>query len=65
MNPQASARQCPRCKASTAPQARFCTGCGASLQSPACSKCGQPLAEGARFCTACGAAACSGRHGRQ
>jgi len=54
MNAQASARQCPRCKAPTAPQARFCTGCGTSLQSPACGKCGQSVAEGAKFCTGCG-----------
>ena len=55
MNPQASERQCPRCKAPTAPQTRFCTGCGTSLQSPPCGKCGEPVAEGARFCTGCGA----------
>lgn len=54
MNPQ-SVRQCPRCKALAVAQARFCTGCGASLQYPACSTCGQALSDGARFCTACGA----------
>ena len=59
MNAQASSRQCPRCKAPSGPQARFCTGCGAPLQSPACAKCSQSLAEGARFCTACGAPASS------
>ena len=36
-------------------EARFCTSCGASLQSPACARCGQLLPEGARFCTGCGA----------
>jgi tetratricopeptide (TPR) repeat protein len=56
MDPQ-SVRQCPRCKASAGAQARFCTGCGASLQYPACGTCGQGLSEGARFCTACGAPA--------
>jgi len=55
MEAQGSARQCPRCKAPTAPQARFCTGCGNFLQSPNCVKCGQPVSEGARFCTGCGA----------
>jgi tetratricopeptide (TPR) repeat protein len=55
MNAHASARQCPRCKAPAGAQARFCTGCGASLQYPTCGTCGQALSEGARFCTACGA----------
>ena len=59
MNTQALARHCPQCNAPSGPQARFCTSCGASLQSPACAKCGQALAEGARFCTACGAPASS------
>src|ERR1035437_4959019 len=57
MNAQAGARQCPRCNAPSGHEARFCTGCGASLQSPACARCGQSLPEGARFCTACGAPA--------
>jgi Double zinc ribbon len=55
MNAQAGARQCPRCNAPSAQQARFCNSCGAFLHYPASAKCCQMLPEGARFCTACGA----------
>lgn len=55
----AGGHKCPRCEAPTAPRARFCTACGAFLESLSCAKCGQPLQEGARFCTGCGAPASS------
>ena len=46
---------CVTCGASVAPDARFCTSCGAA-QPSSCPKCGADVAPDARFCTSCGAA---------
>ncbi len=45
---------CSACGTENAPDARFCSACGAPL-AVVCAECGTPLPEGARFCPACGA----------
>lgn len=52
---RANSTVCPRC--STAGTGRFCTECGAPLNSPPCVSCGQPLTAGSKFCSNCGAVA--------
>ncbi|KTD32241.1 Double zinc ribbon [Legionella nautarum] len=44
---------CPRCKASLAYGARFCSQCGSSLEKTQCT-CGATIAAGAKFCGQCG-----------
>ena len=46
---------CTTCGAENRETAKFCAGCGVSLQR-ACAVCAHPLARGARFCDECGAA---------
>jgi class 3 adenylate cyclase/tetratricopeptide (TPR) repeat protein len=46
---------CPQCGASNAPDARFCSHCGATLHLP-CPACGRQNAPGSRFCNQCGGA---------
>ncbi len=46
---------CPACGTENAPEARFCSACGAGLAA-LCTNCGAPLPDDARFCPACGAA---------
>jgi class 3 adenylate cyclase/tetratricopeptide (TPR) repeat protein len=45
--------ECPRCRHSNPPAAKFCSSCGASLEGgcPACGHLNQP---GSRFCNQCG-----------
>jgi membrane protease subunit (stomatin/prohibitin family) len=50
----APATSCPSCQAVTAPGAKFCGNCGASLAVAACPKCSTALAPGAKFCGNCG-----------
>lgn len=57
---------CPNCGRKLPPDMKFCSYCGASLEtapepspvkmaaSGSCPNCGKPLAEGALFCTYCG-----------
>ncbi len=46
---------CPACGPRPEPDARYCSGCGGSLDAPtACPSCASPLPAGARFCAACG-----------
>ncbi|HKA62103.1 MAG TPA: adenylate/guanylate cyclase domain-containing protein [Methylomirabilota bacterium] len=45
---------CPRCKAETGADARFCEECGARLET-ACPGCGAPVTPGKKFCRSCGA----------
>ena len=45
---------CGACGTENAPDARFCSACGAPL-AIVCAECGTPLPDGARFCPACGA----------
>jgi len=49
---------CPRCHHENAPDARFCSGCGSTLQTAAakkvCPKCRTENDEQARFCNHCG-----------
>ncbi|GGJ85216.1 hypothetical protein GCM10010123_13620 [Pilimelia anulata] len=47
--------QCPRCSRVTAPEDRFCGGCGAELTA-ACGGCGVSLPPEGAYCTRCGAA---------
>src|SRR5688572_27428689 len=47
--------KCAGCGQQSAPEARFCAGCGARL-APACSACGAELPVDARFCPRCGQA---------
>ncbi len=46
---------CPRCKATTPSDARFCEDCGAPLEL-SCPQCGAPVPPGKKFCRTCGAA---------
>lgn len=48
---------CAACGAAIKPEARFCTGCGATVPppKPTCAACGNEMREGAKFCTSCGA----------
>jgi class 3 adenylate cyclase len=48
--------RCDGCGTENNPNARFCTGCGRTLERR-CAECGSPLAPDARFCSACGARA--------
>lgn len=48
---------CPKCQATVAAGAKFCTNCGTQLQAPGgivCPKCDTENAAGAKFCTNCG-----------
>lgn len=56
---EGGAAACARCGRSSAPGARFCVGCGASVEVvatliPACQACGATLKLDARFCPRCG-----------
>lgn len=44
---------CPSC-GQPCGTGKFCSHCGAPLESPACPQCGAPLEAGARFCSECG-----------
>lgn len=46
---------CPQCRASNSPDARFCAQCGTAL-AVKCSQCGAALPAGAKFCASCGRA---------
>jgi len=50
---------CPKCGTANSPQAKFCTVCGARMESAAetvaCIKCSAPLEPGKKFCSECGA----------
>lgn len=54
-------RECPSCGASVAPDAEYCSACGAEqpardpATTTACEECGAALAPGANYCSACGA----------
>lgn len=49
---------CPACGPRPEPDARYCSGCGISLESPtSCPGCAAPLPAGARFCSGCGSRA--------
>ncbi len=50
---EGAVRQCPACATENADDARFCRGCGQSLQA-ACPRCATPHAADARFCLSCG-----------
>lgn len=54
----AAGLNCPQCRASNSPDARFCAQCGAALAAQ-CSQCGAALPSGAKFCAACGRAVAS------
>src|SRR5205085_6759348 len=45
--------RCSKCGAQNREAARFCDGCGSSLQ-PQCGSCGAPNRAGAKFCDGCG-----------
>lgn len=57
-------KTCPSCGAGNSAEARFCSGCGRSLQQPqpegtpadrtACRNCGEQVVPGAKFCPHCG-----------
>jgi Double zinc ribbon len=47
--------RCSKCGADNRDIARFCDGCGASMQ-PQCASCGALGRPGAKFCDTCGAA---------
>ncbi|HAT2053609.1 zinc ribbon domain-containing protein [Legionella pneumophila] len=51
--PSASGLNCPRCKISLIPGARFCSQCGSGLENSLCT-CGATVAAGAKFCGQCG-----------
>jgi hypothetical protein len=51
--------QCPSCRSSIVPGAKFCASCGSAVGAAAagkafCTGCGQQLATGAKFCAGCG-----------
>ncbi|HEN5573915.1 TPA: zinc ribbon domain-containing protein [Legionella pneumophila] len=48
-----SGMNCPRCKVSLTPGARFCSQCGSGLENTLCT-CGATVAAGAKFCGQCG-----------
>lgn len=58
--PPAASKSCSDCGTLNPADARFCTGCGRSLQSPpaaeneVCHSCGKAVIPGARFCPHCG-----------
>ena len=43
---------CPRCQHDSAPNAKFCAECGATLARD-CARCGTRLPLGAKFCPEC------------
>ena len=49
---------CPKCGAANLANAKFCTECGAKMESSTqtvpCVKCGAALAAGSKFCNECG-----------
>ena len=45
---------CPQCGNANAPNAKFCTECGAKQGKALCPNCQAELAAGAKFCTECG-----------
>lgn len=45
---------CPECGNQNAPNAKFCTECGAKQGKALCANCQSELAPGAKFCTECG-----------
>lgn len=45
---------CPECGSQNAPNAKFCTECGAKQGKALCANCQSELAPGAKFCTECG-----------
>ncbi len=45
--------ECPRCRRTVPPDARFCSGCGEPI-APLCASCGTENEGDARFCKACG-----------
>jgi membrane protease subunit (stomatin/prohibitin family) len=45
---------CPKCGHVNAPDAKFCTECGAKQGPAACPNCQTQLSPGAKFCTECG-----------
>jgi superfamily II DNA helicase RecQ len=47
-------RSCPNCNHTNRKEAKFCTGCGAQLESRACANCGIASDPGDRYCRACG-----------
>lgn len=46
---------CPQCGAQIFANARFCSACGAKLQT-VCPGCGAPVKPGSKFCSECGRA---------
>ncbi|MEK3716991.1 SPFH domain-containing protein [Paenibacillus sp. FSL R7-0333] len=58
--PPAASKSCSDCGTLNPADARFCTGCGRSLQSPpavedkVCHSCGKAVIPGAKFCPHCG-----------
>lgn len=56
----AASKSCPDCGTHNPADARFCTGCGRSLQpalaaeNEVCHSCGKAVIPGARFCPHCG-----------
>lgn len=58
--PPAASKSCSDCGTLNPAYARFCTGCGRSLQSPpavedkVCHSCGKAVIPGAKFCPHCG-----------
>lgn len=53
--------KCQKCDSPNADNAKFCSSCGAPLQTegppavPTCGDCGAPIKENAKFCQSCGA----------
>ncbi|MEK5030514.1 SPFH domain-containing protein [Paenibacillus sp. FSL R7-0302] len=58
--PHNASKSCPGCGTLNPEDARFCTGCGRSLQPPpaaeneVCPSCGKAVIPGAKFCPHCG-----------
>ncbi|KTD75228.1 MULTISPECIES: zinc ribbon domain-containing protein [Legionella] len=52
-NRESAGLNCPRCKVSLAPGARFCSQCGSGLENTQCT-CGVTVVAGAKFCGQCG-----------
>lgn len=58
--PDAASKSCSGCGTLNPADARFCTGCGRSLQTPpeaeneVCHSCGKAVIHGAKFCPHCG-----------
>lgn len=47
---------CPSCRATNPPQAKFCQQCGTPMAPFACGQCSTMLQAGAKFCGQCGKA---------